>query len=328
MKHSVAVVIPNWNGEQFIHSCIESLLEQTIKAEIIVVDNGSTDRSVELITKKFPNVTLLSFPDNAGFAGGVNRGIRHALDKKHAYIALLNNDAIARKDWLQALVHAAKKHPKAAIVTGKLMRADKVHIDSTGEFLTIYGIPFSRGRNEKDSGQYDAPGQVFGASGGASLYRASLFSKVGFFDEDFFAYFEDVDISFRARLAGQEVWYEPSAIAYHRIGATSSKLGSFARYHSIKNVMLLYDRNMPGYLFWKYKLHLLYQIARMKVGALRDGEFSIFIKSFSRTMILAPKTLIIRSKTKRQRSVTIKDIDALLVHSRPPKPPTLRGVKP
>ena len=251
-----AVVIPNWNGADFITDCLKSLEAQSLKTDIVVVDNGSVDKSVDIIQSMFPKVTLLQFGDNAGFAGGVNRGIGHLLEiGGYDYIALFNNDAVADKDWLKNLVSAAQSKPEAGIVTGKLMRIDKKHIDSTGEAYSKFAMPFPRGRNQLDNGQYNKPEYVFAGSGGASLYRVKTLEEIGLFDEDFFAYFEDVDICFRAQLAGWKVWYTPAAVAFHLVGATSSKQGNFARYHSIKNTILLYNKNVPGWLFWRYKVY-------------------------------------------------------------------------
>jgi GT2 family glycosyltransferase len=241
----------------------------------------------------------------------------------YEFVALFNNDAVADKNWLKNLLGAAQKHSKAGIVTGKFMRSDKKHIDSTADMLSIYGLPFPRGRNELDTGQYDNGEYIFGATGGASLYRMSMFYKIGLFDEDFFAYFEDVDISFRAQSAGWKVYYEPTAVAYHKIGATSSKMGSFPRYHSVKNLILLYNRNMPGLLFWKYKLRLLSQVARMFFGSLRDRQLGAFFHSLWTAFLLIPKTLWVRHKNKTLRTVPVSKIDSLLYHGRPPRPPKL-----
>lgn len=323
MKTNIAVVIPNWNGKDFIGACLESLLAQTEAAHIFVVDNGSTDGSVEYIAKKFPSVVCIALNVNTGFTGGVNRGIEEAIEGGFEYVALFNNDAVAEKDWLKHLVTAAGKHPKAGIITGKFMRADKKHIDSTGDLLSIYGLPFPRGRNEPDEGQYDKGEYVFGATGGASLCRMTMLQKIGLFDEDFFAYYEDADISFRAQSAGWKVYYQPLAVAYHEMGATSSKMGSFARYHSVKNIILLYNRNMPGILFWKYKLLLFAQLARMLVGTVRDGVPGAFWHGLWSAIVLVPKTLARRHRYKKLRVVSSSTMDAMLYHARPPRPPKI-----
>lgn len=323
MKTRVAVVIPNLNGGDFIANCLNSLEKQSVKPHILVVDNGSADSSVGIINNSFPGVELLTFKDNAGFSGGVNRGLRPLLKQSYDYIALLNNDAVVDKDWLKELLRAAEKNKKLGIITGKFMRMDKKHIDSTGDMLSTRGMPFPRGRNQKDSQDFNDPGLVFGATGGASLYNTKMLNQIGLFDEDFFAYFEDVDISFRAQLAGWKVWYQPTAIAYHHVGGTSSKMGNFARFHTIKNFMMLYNKNMPGWLFWKYKPLFFYQLIRIKLGALRDGDFGVFLSAFWAATKLCPSTIKKRRAIQKTRKVSSKYINSILFHGRPPKIPHL-----
>lgn len=313
------IIVPNWNGKKFIGECLESLKKQSTSANIVVADNGSGDGSVEYIKANFPKVHVLELDKNYGFAGGVNRGIEYAIKNGAEYIALLNNDAVADEKWLENLLQTMKKDNKTGIVTGKLMRSDKKHIDSTGEGYSVWGLPFPRGRNEVDHGQFDEPGEVFGASGGASLYRVKMLKQIGLFDEDFFAYFEDVDISFRAQLAGWKIIYTPKAVAYHHIGATSSKLGSFTRYHSIKNFILLYHKNMPLPLFVKYWPLFMAQLIRMKLGSIRDGQFGAFLKAYFKSMFLMPGLVLSRIRMQRKRQVSVKYIGSILYHKRPPR---------
>lgn len=319
----IFIVIPNWNGADLITECLNSLQKQTEKHQIIVVDNGSKDDSIKIIEKEFSNVKLIKLQENTGFAGGVNTGIKYALDQNADFIALFNNDAIADNYWLEKLLVAAKSHPEVGIVTGKFKRINKKHLDSTGDFYSVWGIPFPRGRNEADKGQYDKPEQVFAASGGASLYKAKLFREIGLFDEDFFAYLEDVDISFRARLAGWQIWYEPRAVAYHHVGATSSKMGNFARYHFVKNFIYLYCKNMPGWLFWKYKPRFLYQLVRFGAGAVRDGQIGFYMKAIGVAILHMPGTLVKRHAIQSRRKVSASAIDKLLYKQRPPKIPNV-----
>lgn len=323
MKLNVVVVIPNWNGADYIGKCLRSLRKQSLKPHIIVVENGSVDDSIAQINAACPEAEILAFADNAGFAGGVNRGIEPAIKGGADYILLFNNDALADKDWVKNLVTAAEEHPEAGIVTGKFMRLDKKHLDSTGDQYSTHAMPFPRGRNQVDKGQYDTPEHVFGATGGASLYRVRMLKEVGLFDEDFFAYFEDVDISFRAQLAGWKVWYQPTAKAYHHVSATSSKLGSFSRYHSTKNCILVYNKNMPGVYFWRYKLWFFVRLARMLVGSLRDHQLGAYLKGLLAGIRLMPSTLRKRHQIQRRRKVSPKYISSLLHQGPPPKIPTL-----
>lgn len=318
----IAVVIPNWNGADLISQCLQSLLNQSIKPEIIVVDNGSTDESVDIIETRFPDVTLVKLTTNTGFAGGVNAGIKYALSNHADYIALFNNDAIADKYWLQKLLEVAT-NTHAGITTGKLMRDDKIHFDSTGDFYSIYGIAFPRGRNEKDTGQYDNTEDVFGASGGASLYSTRMLKQIGLFDERFFAYFEDVDISFRAQLAGWKVIYTPEAVAYHHVGATSSKMGDFTRYHSIKNFLILYTKCMPLPLYFKYLPLFIYQFSRTTARSIIDLKIHIWLKAVSYIFINIPFILKDRYRIQSSRRISLSRVDSLLYKSKPPKIPRI-----
>ncbi|HVQ45016.1 MAG TPA: glycosyltransferase family 2 protein [Candidatus Saccharimonadia bacterium] len=332
------VVIPNWNGADMLAECLRSLAQQTLAHRAIVVDNGSVDGSVELIRREFPDVEVLEFADNAGFAGGVNRGIRPALRAGAEYVALLNNDAVAGPEWLERLVHTAKANPRAGMVAGKIVTQDGKHIDSTGDFYSIWGFPYPRGRGEADRGQYDSPGnrRVFAASGGASLYRTAMLREVGLFDERFFAYFEDVDISFRAQLAGWGVAYEPAAAVRHFIGGTSSRMdggaakagtgapdghsrpSAFARYHTVKNFSYLYTKSMPGWLYWKYLPLFWASWAMMLVSDARRGLLGSNLRANGTALVHMPGILASRWRIQAQRAVSVAAIDALLVHALPP----------
>lgn len=325
-KPTVAVVIPNWNGADFIQACINSLVTQSCSSKIFMVDNGSVDSSVALVKKNFSTVTILELPQNTGFTGGVNAGIEQALRDGVDYIALFNNDAVADRRWLEHLVTAAEKHPLAGIITSKFMRDDRQHFDSTGDFYTIWGLPTPRGRNIRDEGQFDKPELVFGATGGASLYRAKMLREIGLFDDCFFAYFEDVDISFRAQLAGWKVWYEPAAIAYHAVGGTSSKLGDFARYHSVKNFITLYVKDMPNWLFWFYLPLFGLQLLRFGVTSLLRGQPLAYLRGVGRALLLMPGTLKKRHHIQKSRKVSIQYIKDIMLHQRPPKPPAIEIV--
>lgn len=320
---NIAVIIPNWNGADILTACLDSLADQTTKCTIIVVDNGSSDNSLKLLKQQYPKVLVLAKDKNYGFAGGVNFGIRYALEQNFQYIALLNNDAVAEADWLEHLLRTIQSNDGLGIVTSKMLRDDKKHLDDTGDFYSVWGMPFPRGRNQLDNGQFDSETEVFGASGGASLYRAEVFEEIGLFDERFFAYLEDVDISFRARLAGWDIAYEPKARVYHKVNATSSKLGSFSRYHTIKNFFALYTKNMPGWLYWKYLLLFLLQAVRLLISSvLRRGGIA-YMRGFGRAMLNLPYMFRERRKIQKNRKVTPKQIDALLYKSRPPRIPSL-----
>lgn len=321
----VYVIVLNWNGIDLVEACLDSLLEQTYPAEVVVVDNGSTDGSVELLEKKYSKIHLFKEDKNHGFAGGVNIGIKFAMDNGADAVALFNNDTVAEENWVENLVDSLQDQPDVGVVTSRLTQMDKKHLDSTGDFYTTWGMPFPRGRNQKAEGNFLKREYVFGASGGASLYRTKVFDDIGVFDETFFAYLEDVDISFRAQLAGWKVSYEPSAVAYHHISATSARMGSFSRYHTVKNFHLLYLKNMPGYLFWKYlPLFILHDI-RLGISSTVRGGLLAYLKGCFMALLLFPRTLSLRWKIQRKRKVKTSYIDGILTHSRPRRIPPVQA---
>lgn len=319
----VAVVIPNWNGADMLAACLHSLEQQSVPATIIVVDNGSEDESVSIIEQQFPKVILLKNKTNLGFAGGVNTGIRHALTQGFEAVALFNNDAVAHKHWLAELIKTLETGPKIGIATGKFLRMGSDRLDTTGELYSIYGSPSPRGRNQTDNGQFDDRIRVFGATGGASLYRAEMLEAIGLFDERFFAYYEDIDISFRARLAGWEIIFNPAARAEHHIGATSSRLGSFTRFHVVKNFHLLYFKNMPGLLFWYYLPAFGIGSGLLFVSSLRKGRGLTHLRGVLTALWLLPSSLTERHRTQAARTVSLRAIRRLLSKKLPSRIPKL-----
>ena len=315
----VAIVIPNWNGEDLLKECIDSLLVQSYKEiSISVVENGSIDSSLAILKSYGKKITVLKQKQNLGFAGGVNVGIRYAIEHGAEYIGLFNNDAKADKNWVKALIKKLDANKSAGIITSKILIGDSHKLDSTGDWYSTSGMPFPRGRGEIDKKQYDKDTNVFGASGGASIYRTSLFNDIGLFDEDFFAYYEDVDISFRAQLRGWKVLYEPKAITYHKLSATSSKLGYFAIKQSAKNFWFLYIKNIPFPLSLKYLPSALYRYARMFAARLIKGGFWAFFTGFIKSVLLFPKKIIERRSIQKGRTVSISYLDSIIYKGKPP----------
>jgi len=323
----VSVVIPNWNGKDSIGECLDSLAAQTQNHMVIVVDNGSVDGSVEFIEKNYPNAILIKHSKNKGFAGGVNAGIKRSIDLGVEYTALLNNDAVADKHWLKKLVGVLDDDHKVGIVTSKICSIDNSHLDSTGDIYTIWGLPYPRGRGEPVTDEYDKDRLVFAASGGASLYRVALFEQVGLFDEDFFAYYEDVDISFRAQLYGWKVAYEPTALAYHQINATSSKIKGFTTYQTLKNLPLLMWKNVPWRLMPKVWPRLVLAYLSIALRALLRGQFYAFFKGTAMGTILWPKKLVERHKIQKNRKVSVEYINSIITHDLPPNAHNLRTLR-
>ncbi|HVC36214.1 MAG TPA: glycosyltransferase family 2 protein [Candidatus Dormibacteraeota bacterium] len=325
--NKIAVVVLNWNGKESLAACLESLLVQSMPATVIVVDNGSTDGSLEFLNSNYPQVDVVVNKKNLGFAGGVNSGIARAQELAVDYLALLNNDATAEQDWLAGLVDCLNSNSRVGIATCKLLDAKGEHIDSTGDYYTNWGLPYPRGRGEDDLTKYDHLTSVFAASGGASLFRMSMLQQIGLFDQDFFAYYEDVDISFRAQLAGWKIAYVPSAVVYHQIGATSSKIKGFTTYQTIKNLPWLLIKNVPRkYLWrvlWRFKLAYLLFL----VSAVVRGQGWVAIKGLVVSLALTPKKLVERRRLQKSRKVSADYIWGIMVHDLPPNATRLRQLR-
>jgi GT2 family glycosyltransferase len=218
---AVTAIVLNYNGAELLDVVIPSLERQTYPhLSVLLVDNGSTDESVARARARWPQVRILELPQNVGVAKALNRGV---LECDTELVALLNNDIELEPDWLERLVAGLLQHPEAASASGKLLRFDdRAVIDAAGDVLRWSSAATNRGAGERDEGQYDRAEHVFSACAGAALYRRAAFDDVGLFDEDFFAYLEDIDWSLRAQLRRRGSWYEPAAVAYHKRGATTS----------------------------------------------------------------------------------------------------------
>ncbi len=323
----VSVVVPNWNGANSLPACLDSLIIQAVTHNIIVIDNGSFDNSLKILKDKYPQVELVALPSNIGFAGGVNAGITQAIEKGADYIALFNNDAIADKHWLENLIGYLDKHLKTGIVTSKILEGDGNHIDSTGEMYTIWGLPYPRGRGERSSVIYDQDAVVFGASGAASLYRAKMLKEVGLFDKDFFAYYEDVDLSFRAQLAGWKVGYQPKALVYHQIGATTGDIKGFTTYQTMKNLPWLMWKNVPARLLLTIFPRFTLAYWGFYFTSIRRGQFWPATKGILVSILKWPKKMFQRYKIQHSRKVTPAYINSAVIHDLPPNAIKLRALR-
>ncbi|MGD8596333.1 MAG: glycosyltransferase family 2 protein [Anaerolineae bacterium] len=248
-----SVVIPNWNGVHHLPACLDALLAQTYSPlEVILVDNGSTDGSQALVTEQYPAVRLLALDRNLGLTGGNNAGFRIAQGE---ILISLNNDTEADPNFVGALVAALLEHPGAGIAAAKMRLYDRRdHLHSAGDGYGRDGIPFNRGVWEKDEGQYDKADWIFGGCGGAVAYRRTMLDEIGSlgslhgapFDESFFMYCEDVDLNWRAQLAGWKCWYTPQALVYHKLSATGG--GPIASYYTGRNTLWVIAKNYPSTL--------------------------------------------------------------------------------
>jgi len=281
MPPLVSVIIPHWNHREILAECLDSLKRCTYPhLEILVVDNHSTDDSVEFVGKNYPEVTLIQNATNRGFAGGCNDGAMRAAGD---YFVILNNDTTQDPDWIDRLVEFMESNPAVGIAQPKLINAkDPDFFDysgAAGGFMDRFAFPFARGRIldtiEQDTGQYGDVIQIFWASGTACILRKTIYEQIGLFDETFFAHMEEIDFDWRAQLAGWDVAAVPSAVVYHHSGFTLPPESPFKKY--------LNHRNSVYMLLGNY--NLWHAVMRSFQRFLLDGlalAFSLFSGDFSR----------------------------------------------
>lgn len=242
MEQKVTIIIPNYNGLAFMEPCMEALKHQNFKGfSVLVVDNGSTDGSREWLEKhEIPAVFL---EKNTGFSGAVNAGIRQA---KTPYVILLNNDTQADPDYVGELVKAIERRPKVFSVSSRMLQLNRPDlIDDAGDMYSVLGWAYQRGVGQP-SARYNKPCRVFAACAGAAIYRRQVFEEIGYFDETHFAYLEDIDVGYRARIRGYDNIYWPAAKILHvGSGTSGSKYNSFKVRLAARNNIYLNYKNMP-----------------------------------------------------------------------------------
>lgn len=259
MKPQISVIIANYNGEPFLADCLAALSAQTFKEfEVVVVDNGSSDRSLERLAHEFSWVKVIALEKNEGFARANNIGFSAT---SAPFVATLNNDTLPDPDWLKELHEAMNNDPAIGMTASKiLLGRSGGEIDSVGMLLYPDGMTRQRGRGAVDEGQFDKHEKVLFPSACAALYRRSMLEEIGFFDEDFVSYCEDSDLGFRGLLAGWEAVLAPGAKVRHLYSETGGKYSAFKAFqiernhHWVlwKNLPLRYLLLSPFYRSWRY----------------------------------------------------------------------------
>ena len=259
----MSVIIANFNGERYLRDCLSALDAQTFRDfEVILVDNGSTDSSLDLLKKDFQWVKIISLDKNTGFAQGNNIGFAASSAQ---YLATLNNDTIADSSWLQALYEAAEGDSAIGMVASKIfLGREGREIDSAGMLLYPDGMTRQQGHGEEDQGQFDNIREVLFPSACAALYRHEMLKETGYFDEDFFSYCEDADLGLRGRLAGWKAVFAAKATVRHLYSQTSGRYSAFKAFQVernhfwvlVKNLPLSYIMTFPFYTAWRYIIQI------------------------------------------------------------------------
>jgi GT2 family glycosyltransferase len=265
MAPRIAIIIPNWNGREITAECIRSLLAMdSSRFEILIVDNGSTDGSVEILRKEFPVITVLPQSRNLGFAGGCNVGICHALSQDMDYLLLLNNDTFVAADFVREMLKVMQSDPRIGAVCPKIYFVDRPRRlwYAGGDFSLWTGTPKHRGWKAIDTGQFDHLQEITQATGCAMLVRCRALLEVGLLDEQFWAYVEDLEWSVRFRQKGYRLAFAPKACMWHHDGATAvGTLGSGSQsvrqFLSTRNMIFLARKHLNWWQVPSYALGFL-----------------------------------------------------------------------
>ena len=316
-KPRVSVVIPNRDGAterdglRYLDMVLATLREQTFQDfDVTVIDNGSTDRSVDYLARHWPQVRTIALAENVGFPAAVNRGIESSSGE---YIALLNTDLELSPAWLQILVEEFDRDQTLGFATGKIMRHDKRNVlEQAGLDFFTCGRFEPRGLDEKDAGQYDQRREIAIATGAAVLYRRDAVERVGGFDGDYFLYCEDADICLRMHLAGYRGLYLPQPVAYHVRGGTTGQQSELTRFHIHRNALITLLKDLPARILWGsmakillYQVHLYREARGMGFAGTVRRAWGSFLRA-------VPSTLRKRRRALRDRQLPTADFRTLL----------------
>jgi len=297
----VSVIVLSWNSRQRIGDCLASLLAlESPAVELIVVDNASADETVTFVRQSFPGVTVVALDKNLGYAGGNNAGAAVARGK---YLAFLNDDTTVEKRWLSELVAVAEADASVGLVTSQIVYRDRPDVlDSAGDGYLRSGGAFKHHHGQSVD---DAPTtrEVFGACGAAFLIRRDLFESIGGFDEEFFMVYEDVDLSYRARLRGATCRYTASALVHHAGSASIGWASKRQVFFGQRNLEWTWIKNSPWRLLWRSApSHLVYGIASA-IGYARQRRFATWCRAKIAAVIGLPRMLRKRRQIQRSRDV-------------------------
>ncbi len=318
----VSVVIPNWNGAHHLPTCLDALRAQTHpRVEVIVADNASSDGSLALLADRYPEVRVVALPDNRGFTGACNAGMQAAQGE---IVALLNNDTEAEPSWLSEVVAALDRHPDAGMIASKmLLFDDRTRFHTAGDQYRVDGRLINRGVWQQDTGQYDREEYVFSACGGSAAYRRAMLDDIGLLDDDFFFSAEDMDLAWRAQLAGYRCVYAPRAVGYHRLAATGG--GVTASYYDGRNMIWILAKDYPAALWRKHWAKIIRAQAALAWEALRAWRGAAArarLRGMAASALGLPKMLRKRRAIQRGRRVPLAYIESILTPVKPDTPDT------
>jgi O-antigen biosynthesis protein len=299
----VSIIIPNYNGQKYLGDCIDSLHHLDFpreEYEIIVVDNASSDNSVDFVCSMHPDVVLIQAQENLGFASGCNLGIKNS---SGGYIVLLNNDTVVDTNWLKELVVVADCDKEVAITGSKLLfKHDPQKIQNATTFLTDRGDGGDIGTYQPDEGQYDTTREVMAVCGASMLIKRTLIEEIGALDEDFFAYYEELDLCYRARLYGKKIVFASKSVVHHVHAATSGEWSPFFTFLVLRNKLLIHLKNSHiGFLLKVLFLYAWQVIDQALIkGINRRTHFKVLTSFVGLLPKFLAKRVYVRSIVKRK----------------------------
>ena len=307
-KHKkVSVVVINYNGEDLLKKFFPSVIKYTSKdiSDIYVIDNRSSDKSVEFLNNKYPGVNLIKNKKNYGYAGGYNRGLKKI---KSEYIVLLNNDVEVTKNWLDIMIEKMEENNSIGSCQPKILsytnKKKFEYAGACGGYLDLLGYPYCRGRifdfTEEDLGQYDDDKEIFWSSGACIMLRNELFEKIGGFDESFFAHMEEIDLCWRLKAEGYTNYCFPQSKVYHLGGGTLNYDNSKKTFLNFRNNLFMLAKNENRLsLIFKIPLRLIFDLAaamRFLIYEKSLKNFISVIKAYLYLIIRLPSLLISKRK--------------------------------
>jgi GT2 family glycosyltransferase len=293
----ISVVIPNYNGAAYLETCLRSLTRQTHpQIDLVLVDNGSDDGSLETVRRMTPHATILPLRSNLGFAAAVNRGIKAAQGE---WIAVLNNDTEVAADWLAECAGAIARHPDASFFACRILDYNsRERLYGAGDCFLRAGIGYRRGQEQPDGTEYGSEVPIFAACGCAALYRKVTLAAGQGYDEQFFAYMEDVDLGLRLQASGARGYYVPSARIFHMGGATSGgEFSPLAVRLRTRNAILLLLKSVPGSILWRCLPMIMIAQAFWLGRVLAHGRLLSYLRG------LAGIIPLVRSMLERRRDL-------------------------
>lgn len=315
VNRKIAIVILNWNGSKLFETYLPSVIRNSHveNVELFIADNGSTDNSIQLLNRKFPEFKIIDLKKNYGFAEGYNRALQEI---EADYFILLNSDMEVTTGWIENIMQLFDMNPKIAAVQPKILSFERPHLfeyaGAAGGFTDRFGYPFCRGRIlnriEVDAGQYDKATPIFWASGACMFVKAGVFREVGGFDGNFWAHMEEIDLCWRLKSRGYEIWYQPESVVFHLGGGTLSYGSPKKIYLNFRNNLFMLFKNLPRHQFKRifFARMVLDGIAAIKfLAGFQFYGFWAIIKAHTAFYRNIP--LLIKKRKEIQKSVVVKE---------------------